>query len=230
MSELQTGHTFSSERDLQTRLEALDFLRDGDSDAIYFRREVPVGEVIPDLVCIRFSHLPRITISSSKWSFRHAYLLWLLRRRNRLTLSSLSRLTYDRKEKVELLVEDLVKSGLAVQLHTGSFALSKQLASLQAEVIAIEAKLDRWAEALRQACSYQRFADRVYVAMDYERIRTKDVPVTEFVRSGVGLFGVSKDYVKFFNRGRRFRSAGPEWDYLVSSTFTSGRQKLWVRM
>lgn len=229
MNRLKAGHAFSSERDLQVRLEALDFLKDEDSDATYFRREVPVGEVIPDLVCIRFSHFPKITISSSKWSFRHAYLLWLLRRRSRLTLSSLTRLTYDRKEKVELLVEDLMKSGTVVQLPTGSFALSEQLASMRAEVIAVEAKLDRWTEALRQACNYQRFADRVFVAMDYERIMTKNVPVTEFVRNGVGLFGVSKNDIQFFNRGRRFRSTGPEWEYLVSSTLATRPQKLWVR-
>ena len=229
MNRLKAGYAFSSERDLQVRLEALDFLKNDDSEAIYFRREVPVGEVIPDLVCIRFSHLPEITISSSKWSFRHAYLLWLLRRRSSLTLSSLSRLTYDRKEKVEVLVHDLMKSGTVVQLASGSFALSEQLASLRAEVIAIEAKLDRWTEALQQACNYQRFADRVFVAMDYERIKAKKVPVPEFVRRGVGLFGVSEDYVKFFNRGRRFRSSGPEWEYLVSSTLTTKRHKLWVR-
>jgi hypothetical protein len=49
VNRLKAGHAFSSERDLQVRLEALDFLKDDDSDATYFRREVPVGEVIPDL-------------------------------------------------------------------------------------------------------------------------------------------------------------------------------------
>jgi hypothetical protein len=226
---LESGYAFASERDLQARLETLDFLQDDAADAVYFRREVPVGKVIPDLVCIRFNRLPELNIRNSRWSFRHAYLLWLLRRRNRLTLLSLARLTYDRQDKVELLVKDLLHSGTIVQLPTGSFALSRQFASLQAEVIAVEAKLDRWNEALQQARKYQRFADRVFVAMDYERIKTKRVPIPEFIQSGVGLLGVSKTCTRFLNRGRRYRSASPEWEYLVSSTLTNNRQALWVR-
>lgn len=222
-------YAFASERDLQKRLEALDFLEEKESDTIYFRREVPVGNVIPNLVCIRFDQLPELSSRSSGWSFRHAYLLWLLRRRARLTLPSLVRLTYDRTEEVEHMVKDLINSGAIVQLPTGSFTLSEQFASLKAEVIAVEAKLFRWNEALRQARTYQRFADRVYVALDYERIKAKDTLIPKFVHSGVSLLGVSRDRMRLLNRGRKHQGTGPEWEYLVSSALSPKPQKLWFR-
>ncbi len=229
MVELESASVFATERDLQKRLEALDFLNDDASEAVYFRREVPIGGVIPDLVCVRFGRLPRLRICNSRYSFRHAYLLWLLRRRSRLSLMSLARLMYDRKEKVRLLLEDLLSLEAVVQLPTGSFTLSEQLANMRAEVIAVEAKLDRWNEAFQQALDYQRFANRVFVAMDYERFRTKELPVPIFARSGVGLITVSKDRMKLLNRGRKHHSSGPEWEYLVSSTLMTRPQKGWVR-
>lgn len=230
VSEQSLVGAFASERDLQKRLEALDFIEDDASEAVYFRREIPMGGMVPDLVCIRFQRYPDLRIRRSKHSFRHAYLLWLLRQRGRLKLDSLARLTYDRMEIVRCLVEDLLSLEAVVQLPTGSFTLSKQFTNIQAEVIAVEAKLYKWNEAFQQALNYRRFADRVFVVMDYERVKRRRLPVEIFAGSGIGLVGMSKDKVISLNRGRKSRnSLGPEWEYLVSSTLVTKPQKPWVR-
>lgn len=223
------GYAFGSELDLQKRLETLDFLEGDDSEAVYFRREVRVGNIIPDLICVRFPQLPESNLRRTNWSFRHASLLSLLRRYRKLRVASLAKLTYERELRVRGLLEDLVRSGAVVEWSTGSYSLSKQLSSVQAEVIAVEAKLERWNEALQQAVTYQRFADRVFVAMDHERIKVKHVPIAEFMSSGVGLLSVSPTHTSQVNKGRKTRRISPEWEYLVSSPFTSRSQKLWFR-
>lgn len=228
MSEKRRSAAFSSERALQERLQVSDFIDREDWSAIYFRREVPIGGVIPDLVCLRFRAIPQIKPNVGRWSYRHAHLLWLLRRWKKLRLPSLVRLTYDRENNVRALIGDLLSQGMLVQSPSGAFALSQELSLLEAEVIAIEAKLYHWSQALKQACSYQHFADRVFVAMDYERIKGKNVPKAEFSYHGVGLLGVSYDGTTLLNRSRKRRQNSPEREYLVLSVLYNKHYKLWA--
>ena len=58
-------------------------------------------------------------------------------------------------------------------------------------VIAIEAKLTRWRDALRQAMVYRHFADRVYVALPADCMARPLHARAMFEREGVGLLSVN---------------------------------------
>ena len=57
--------------------------------------------------------------------------------------------------------------------------------------IAVELKLVRWRQALRQALSYQLCADLVYLGMPQNSIRLVDIP--QLSVSGIGLIGIGHD-------------------------------------
>lgn len=58
-------------------------------------------------------------------------------------------------------------------------------------LIAIEAKLTRWVDALEQALAYRQFADRVYVALPADRVIQPLRARAMFERAGVGLLSVN---------------------------------------
>jgi hypothetical protein len=60
-------------------------------------------------------------------------------------------------------------------------------------VTAVELKLSRWREALGQASSYLKFADRSYVVLDAERSGCEQEMLDVFRSSRVGLMMLSPD-------------------------------------
>jgi len=59
------------------------------------------------------------------------------------------------------------------------------------QIIAIEAKLTRWREALSQAAEYRQYADRAYVALPEAAVPAASRHRTEFEAVGVGLLSVN---------------------------------------
>ena len=56
------------------------------------------------------------------------------------------------------------------------------------ECVAVEVKVSKWRQALKQAIVYQMMADKVYIALLYDHVRAVDQDL--LVQSGVGLLGV----------------------------------------
>ena len=60
-------------------------------------------------------------------------------------------------------------------------------------LIAIEAKLTKWLDALEQARAYRQFADQVYVALPADRVQPALKARVMFERNSVGLLSVNGD-------------------------------------
>lgn len=117
-----------------------------------------------------------------------------------------------------------------METTSGSLALSPEMRSLRAHILAIEAKLARWSEALAQAISYRQFADRVIVAMDAGLFdRTDTGVVSRFRRAGVGLCVVDRDGPTPVHEGRRAERTSAQREYVCSSAFLHRTQTLWMR-
>ena len=86
-------------------------------------------------------------------------------------------------------IHRLVASGIVVVGDGGRVALARW--SRSAALIAIEAKLTRWLDALEQALEYRRFADRVYVALPADCVAPALRARAMFQRAGVGLLAVN---------------------------------------
>jgi hypothetical protein len=219
---------FESEAELQQALAGLDLAQDERFPYMFVRREVPVAGCVPDLVIVRFADLPSPTLWPARRSFRHAYVLWILRRHGRLRVETVADKMFEPIARTRAVIGDLLSTGALAESRTGAVFISPSLAQVTAEVIAIEAKLSRWRDALAQAVSYQRFSDRVLVAMDSAGIPRTAEALDEFRRAGAGLVSVTRDAWEWVIPPRRpSRRRGPEWDYLVSSAASPQRQTLW---
>jgi hypothetical protein len=221
---------YKTERDLQIEIASLDFGLVGFPDISYVRREVPVGGCIPDLVTIGFYEMPSTEYWPNNWSYKHSYVIWLLRQWKRLTAETIASLSFESLHRVKPIIQDLVESGAAVQTESGALILSKAVASIQAEVIAVEAKLRRWREALDQAIEYKTFADRVFVAMDSFGAPTEDGVLRKFFEYRVGLCAITTEGVEWLVYPRSNKQKrGHAREYLVTSAIVPSRQTLWSR-
>lgn len=104
----------------------------------------------------------------------------------------------------------ITTSELAAQLFVGKPTLVRQLSEMQrrrwiadtgglwrtvsrfrsddVSLVAIELKLKLWRQALQQAVSYQRFAERSIVVLDGNQRKYSDREVDLFAEAGVGLW------------------------------------------
>ena len=217
---------FDTEKNLQYKIYTSKIWLDSEFSSIAIRREVPVGDCIPDLVCVRFLESPT-NLLPKQWAYRHVYVLWLLRRYKSLRLETISKHTYEHPEKVSSILQDLIKSGAIIVKKSGSFSLSAGMKALRAEVVSVEAKLYRWKEALDQAIKYKSFSDISFVAMDKNGIPKNPRHISEFYQFQVGLCSVSKDEIEWIVPPRSIQTTkGPEREYLVISAAASC-QTLW---
>lgn len=222
---------FKREKQLQEKL--LDLVKDLVSEKTYafVRREVPVGGYIPDMIIVQFHSDPSEVLSINNWSFRHAYIVWLLKSENKLTFQSIAERCYESAERISPIIESLLQGNVIQKVGKNHISLCQEVLAMQAEVIAVEAKLKHWRRALEQAIRYKSFANRVFVAMDCVGVPRKQKVLDEFRNNDVGLCAISKQDLEWLVESVSISSGSisPEQEYLVASAVISTRQTLWSR-
>lgn len=177
--------------------------------------ETPVGSLVPDLtlLCRESTYLPP---SVKPFSAFESVLVATLRSSGSTRIDLLER-------KMQRSVGALRRGALAA-LETsgvlsrgtgGRVALSATWPP-KLRLVAVEAKLRRWREALVQAESYRTFADRVFVALPQRYAEIALQHRSQFTKSGVGLISVSSEGVAVYYEGTD--KEGHDWkrDFLVS--------------
>jgi len=219
---------FRFERELQLVLAGLNFELSPSAATVVGRREVRVGTRIPDLVYVSFQ--PRIVrdLWPKRASYRHAHVLWLLRRDGALKEEAIASKTYSRLDRVRSLVGDLLKTGAVVCQESGYLTLSQAMAGISVEIYAVEAKLQRWRQALNQAESYLSFAHQAFVAMDATATPRTQAVITEFESRGIGLIAVEPHSFEWVVRPTKHgQNVGPESEYVIASAATGAFQTWW---
>lgn len=72
-------------------------------------------------------------------------------------------------------------------IATQAWQLVPTAATARMEIVAVEAKMTRWVDAVRQAATYLAFADRALVVLDGNQVVTSDALLAAVHRAGVGL-------------------------------------------
>ncbi len=188
-----------------------------------------MGDRVPDFVCISFENVIDEDVLPKNCTYRHAAVLATLRQRHRTRPVQLAKQLYTDVERLEPLLKDLIASGAVVENSTGSLSLSSFWSGLRAEVIAVEAKLTRWKDALIQAMSHKRYADMAVVAMDAATIPRKASSIQAFADQGIGLCAISPDSAEWVVEPERREGKGHEREYLLTSALASP-QTLWSRL
>jgi hypothetical protein len=150
-----------------------------------FVYELTVGASIADLVILRAKrvHLwPEAPLSIAESSVYSA-----LRRLGTAHVDTIAKSIYMRVEAVRKILLGRLASWLLVRgKKDGSFRATTSWVD-SSDVVAIEAKLTRWREALAQATTYRRYADRVFVLLPMESAKIAVEHKDIFLEHGVGL-------------------------------------------
>lgn len=151
-----------------------------------FRQELGAGREIADVVLLIGSR-DRARVLHEALSVAESVILSCLRRGGRTRIDALGRsLGVELSNSADGPLDRLRDWGLIETSRSGAVSLAGAW-HRQGRIIALEAKLSRWRDALSQAARYRRYADESYVVLPGDRadvaLRHRDL----FVDRGVGL-------------------------------------------
>jgi hypothetical protein len=147
--------------------------------------ELTVGYSIADIVILR-ANITRPFWPEGPLSVAESAILSSLRRLGTANVDAIAREVFMRAEPVRRLLLGRLSSWYLVQNYDGEFKTAKAWVS-QSEIIAIEAKLTRWRDAIAQAAAYRRYADRTFVLLPMQNAVIAAQHKAAFAEAGVGL-------------------------------------------
>ncbi len=156
-------------------------------------REVVVGDSIADVVVLLGGAEPRLPVTKPL-SVGESVILSVLRRDGATTTDELTR-RCGLNGKTQRIVKRLDRLGLLKCSATGRVAVQRSWLNTT-KIVAVEAKLLRWRDALAQATSYRRYADEAYVALPEAYAHPALEGAECFLAAGVGLLVVSEHGVR----------------------------------
>jgi hypothetical protein len=196
------SHLPKTEKGMVRRATPLVFaaLRLSRSECVY-AHELTVGPSIADLVILR-ARDARFW-PSSPLSMAECAVLSFLRHHGAASVDTIAHNVFMRAENVHrLLLGRLSRWSLVRTSRLGQFRAPAGWVA-KSELVAVEAKLIRWREALDQAVVYRRYADRAYVLLPKRSAaiaaRHKDL----FLENGVGLLSYDAGGVYRVFSGRK---------------------------
>lgn len=148
--------------------------------------ELTVGHSIADIVILRRAGAACCLWPEGPLSVVESAILSSLRRLGTSSADEIAQDVFMQAEPVRLLLLGRLSNWSLVRNHAGGFRTSKAWVS-QSEIIAIEAKLTRWRDAIDQAVAYRRYADRSFVLLPMENAVIAAQHKDAFTKAGVGL-------------------------------------------
>lgn len=221
---------FKNELQLQKKIAELDFAFYETYPVSFTRREVRVGGCIPDLVSVHFVKDPDLFSWPQRWSYRHSFVVWLLRNKS-LNLDEIASSFFEPVKRIKPVINSLIFNKIVTKTRDDRYELAKLIRDdFRANVIAVEAKLRDWRQALSQAKRYKDFANIVFVAMDATMVPLETAALEEFRSEQIGLCAVErKSVVWIINPENREEGIGHEKEYITMSPVIPSTQRFWSR-
>lgn len=164
-------------------------LRTNSGDVALFR-EVSVSRSIADIVLFRSPNNARRF--SAPLSVTESIVLSALRRHGPTRIDMLEKRcgVGVRGFRMGSALQRLVAVRL-IRRSYGGFVYGSSTWLRGLKLVAVEAKLGKWRQALRQALIYRRYADESYVMLPEASASVASGHLQDFEKAGVGLIGVS---------------------------------------
>jgi len=144
-----------------------------------------IGNVIPDILIGSWSSAP--SKSLTKLTYVDAAVFALLEACIELSESDILSRIFLPSITAAKTFSKLQKVGAVEQTKSGSFKVVESASTQEIEIVAVELKMKRWRDALKQAVTYKRFANRAYVILDENQVTVTSEMQVEFLSAGVGL-------------------------------------------
>ena len=197
---------------LQDALPGL-LVRPRKGDVVHSAAQRPVGAIIPDFIVL---HSPGNAAQqvTGDLTFFEANVVASLLQGGPAREQAIARQLYSRSERVGRSLDVLCRRGVVIQRRSGAFAVNPGIPFGAMNVVAVEAKLRRWREAMEQAIAYQRFANAAYVALPSDGVHDGGVALRRAAQQhGVGILRVAGHRVTRVAdaRHRRVKTADFVW-------------------
>lgn len=168
----------------------------GNPEVFAWANELPVNSRVVDVaaakvnsrnlanVCYVGDALSRLTMSQLQ-------VLGLIARVESLSIQSLAKLTFmDPSIIHHQYLDPFLELGLVRRKSLYKYSATGWQSALPSRIVAIEAKLVRWQEALTQAQTNLAFANLSFVAFSSDRAPISEGKVDHFKSAGVGILGI----------------------------------------
>lgn len=194
-------------------------------DRVLQLREPTVGPVIPDLLFGEWED--ELRPLRRAFTFIEARILALLDQHDEVLEAEICDMLHLSQPAATRAFKHIERSGLIIRTLNGRISLDAGSFTRAMSITAVELKLSRWREALDQAVSYLKFADRACVVLDADRTDRDPVILGAFTDAGVGLFVFGADKLTQLVAAKHRHCAGVQRIQAVQkicvSLTTSGR-------
>lgn len=179
------------------------------------RAEVTVRTRIADLILIHAATAPDTT--PARISYFEAAILAALLERGVAAVDELAERLYSDTAAIQSRADRLARLGLIDVDDDGMLRPSGPAPLGDVRIIAIEAKLARWREAVAQATRYRTFANQSYVALPMPLVERSTAILHECLHAGIGVLAVIPDgTVMVIQEAPEIALQTPEWVRVVS--------------
>jgi len=122
-------------------------------------------------------------------------------------------------------INRLIDWGVVDRGPGGRVSLSNNWSD-QYRIIAVEAKLYKWQQALEQAILYKKYADDVYVVLPTQNAPLDQTSIEKFKANGVGLIIIAEEILKIVIPAVQNQFHDWRRDFVLSRLIINGRSGL----
>jgi hypothetical protein len=168
-----------------------------------------IGGIIPDILIGETSRQNTRSLQR-RITFLQASVLALVERHPQLAEGEVLSQLHITPQAARRALEGLERAGAIRRESSGEVRLRRAAATSHLVITAVEVKLKRWREALAQAISYRRFADRVFIVLDGNRVSPSNEALLALAAASVGLFLQYRTKLELVLKAPRVRTISPD--------------------
>lgn len=154
-------------------------------DQCHVAHELPIGQSIADMVILRSAKDP--VWPEAPLTVAESLVLSALRHLGAARADTIGRHVFMSAEDVREILGGRLAEWRLVRPKERGIVEARAAWVSSAQVVAVEAKLTRWRDALAQAAVYRRYADRAFVLLPRTIAGAAAGHATDFRAAGVGL-------------------------------------------
>lgn len=171
--------------------------------------EPTIGGIIPDILIGETSREEAPTLQR-RITFLQASVLVFVERHAPVAEREVLKQLHITPQAAQRALDGLERAGAIRRESSGEVRLRRAAATSHLLITAVEVKLKRWREALVQATSYRRFADRVFVVLDGNQVSLSSDVTNAFIHASVGLLLQFRTTLRLVVKAPRVRVSSPD--------------------
>jgi hypothetical protein len=192
-------------------------------DLIHRLCQQQVRHVIPDFVLVHFGEMSPKIRKARTLTPLESWIVASLLAVGTLTGSTIADRLYSKLERIGPSLNSLQRYGIVDRLPSGSYFLTNPVRLRQTQIIAVEVKLKRWRDAVRQAATYLQFSNQAYVALPESVVENNKALLAESESAKIGILAVGEDSVSVFRYAPLMEAMTADWIWLLSRVTDLGQ-------